>query len=163
VQAAGLVRGARPVQANQKKAQKHHKGKGGKPSKGKPVPPGGGVPLRVQSSDGFTLLIGKNSRQNEEVTFHQATANDIWLHARGVPGAHVIIKAAGREIPRGTIEQAASLAAYYSQARGSTTAPVDYTLQRYVRHIKGGGPGMVIYERERTIYAVPENPDLGTS
>ena len=158
VQAAGLVRGARPVQANQKKAQKHHKGKGGKPSKGKPVPPGGGVPLRVQSSDGFTLLIGKNSRQNEEVTFHQATANDIWLHARGVPGAHVIIKAAGREIPRGTIEQAASLAAYYSQARGSTTAPVDYTLQRYVRHIKGGGPGMVIYERERTIYAVPENP-----
>jgi predicted ribosome quality control (RQC) complex YloA/Tae2 family protein len=155
VQAAGLVRGARPVQANQKKAQKHHKGKGGKPSKGKPVPPGGGVPLRGQSSDGFTLLIGKNSRQNEEVTFHQATANDIWLHARGVPGAHVIIKAAGREIPRGTIEQAASLAAYYSQARGSTTAPVDYTLQRYVRHIKGGGPGMVIYERERTIYAAP--------
>jgi predicted ribosome quality control (RQC) complex YloA/Tae2 family protein len=155
VQAAGLVRGARPVQTNQKKAQKPHKGKGGKPTKGKPVPPGGGVPLRVQSHDGFTLLIGKNSRQNEEVTFHQATANDIWLHARGVPGAHVIIKAAGREIPRSTIEQAASLAAYYSQARGSTNVPVDYTLQRYVRHMKGGGPGMVIYERERTIYAAP--------
>ena len=155
VQTAGLVRGARPVQVNQKKAQKLHKGKGGKLTKGKPVPPGGGVPLRVQSSDGFTLLIGKNSRQNEEVTFHQATANDVWLHARGVPGAHVIIKAAGREIPRSTIEQAASLAAYYSQARGSTTAPVDYTLQRYVRHMKGGGPGMVIYERERTIYAEP--------
>jgi predicted ribosome quality control (RQC) complex YloA/Tae2 family protein len=158
VQAAGLIRGAKPMQAVQKKSQKTHKGKGGKPTRGKPVPQGGGVPLRVQSRDGFTLLIGKNSRQNEEVTFHQATANDIWLHARGVPGAHVIIKAAGREVPRSTIEQAGSLAAYYSQARGSTNVPVDYTLQRYVRHMKGGGPGMVIYDRERTIYAAPEPP-----
>ena len=124
--------------------------------KGKPVPPGGGVPLYVQSREGFTLLVGKNSRQNEDVTFHQATANDMWLHARGVAGAHVIIEAAGREIPRSTIEQAASLAAYYSEARGSTSAPVDYTLQRHVRHMKGGGPGMVIYERERTIYAEPD-------
>jgi len=159
VQTAGLLRGA--AATREKKTQKSHKGKGGKHAKGKPVPPGGGVPLRLQSRDGFTLLIGKNSRQNEEVTFHQATANDIWLHARGVPGAHVIIKAAGREIPRSTIEQAAGLAAYYSQARGSTSVPVDYTLQRHVRHVKGGGPGMVIYERERTVYAVPEHPELG--
>jgi predicted ribosome quality control (RQC) complex YloA/Tae2 family protein len=151
VQTAGYIRGG----AKEKKA---HEGKGGKRSKGKPVPPGGGVPLHVQSRDGFTLLIGKNSRQNEEVTFHQATANDLWLHARGVPGAHVIVKAGGKEIPRSTIERAASLAAYYSQARGSTRVPVDYTLQRYVRHMKGGGPGMVIYERERTIYAEPEGP-----
>ncbi len=157
VQTSGLVRGAKPAQAAQKKSQKHNKSKGGKPTRGKPVPPGGGVPLRVQSRDGFTLLIGKNSRQNEEVTFHQATANDIWLHARGVPGAHVIIKSAGREIPRSTIEQAASLAAYYSQARGNTSVPVDYTLQRHVRHIKGGGPGMVFYERERTIHAPPKS------
>jgi len=154
VQAARLIHAAPP--AKEKKVQKAHKGR--KQTKGKPVPPGGGVPLQVQSRDGFTLLIGKNSRQNEVVTFHQATANDIWLHARGVPGAHVIIKAAGREVPRSTIEQAAGLAAYYSQARGSTTAPVDYTLQRHVRHMKGGGPGMVFYERERTIYARPEGP-----
>jgi predicted ribosome quality control (RQC) complex YloA/Tae2 family protein len=153
VQTAGYIRGARVQQ--QKKAQKAGK-KGGKQAKGKPTPPGGGVPLHVQSRDGFTLLIGKNSRQNEEVTFHQASANDLWLHARGVPGAHVIVKAAGREIPRSTIEQAASLAAYYSQARGSTSVPVDYTLQRHIRHMKGGGPGMVIYERERTIYVEPK-------
>ncbi len=159
VQAAGYMRGAQKLP--EKKAQKTaRKGKGGKPLKGKPVPPGGGTPLHLQSRDGFTVLIGKNSRQNEEVTFHQATANDIWLHARGVPGAHVIIKAAGREIPRSTIEQAASLAAYYSQARGTTTAPVDYTLQRYVRHMKGGGPGMVIYEKERTLYVAPESSPL---
>ena len=108
----------------------------------------------------MTILIGKNSRQNEEVTFHQATSNDIWLHARGVPGAHVIVKAAGRDIPHSTIEEAASLAAYYSQARGSTSVPVDYTLQRHIRHMKGGGPGMVIYERERTLYANPERANV---
>jgi predicted ribosome quality control (RQC) complex YloA/Tae2 family protein len=157
VQAAGYMRGA-PKQQEKKLQKAPKKGKGGKQVKGKPALPGGGVPLHVQSRDGFTVLVGKNSRQNEEVTFHQAAANDIWLHARGVPGAHVIIKAAGREIPRSTIEQAARLAAYYSQARGTTTAPVDYTLQRHVRHMKGAGPGMVIYDRERTIYVAPEHP-----
>ena len=159
-QTAGYMRGAKgtvkPVQKQQKQANKG-KGKGGKPAKGKPVPPGGGVPLHAQSREGFTILIGKNSRQNEDVTFHQATSNDMWLHARGVPGSHVIIKAGGRDIPRSAIEQAASLAAWYSQARGSTSVPVDYTLQRYVRHMKGGGPGMVIYDHERTLYAEPRN------
>ena len=153
-QTAGYMRGAKPLQKQQKQSHKG-KAKGGKPGKGRSVPPGGGVPLHAQSREGFTILIGKNSRQNEDVTFHQATSNDMWLHARGVPGSHVIIKAGGREIPRGTIEQAARLAAWYSQARGSTSVPVDFTLQRYVRHMKGGGPGMVIYERERTLYAEP--------
>jgi predicted ribosome quality control (RQC) complex YloA/Tae2 family protein len=157
VQSAGYMRGARATGTSLKGVRKQaHKGKGGKQNKGKPIPPGGGVPLHVQSRDGFTILIGKNSRQNEEVTFHQATANDVWLHARGVPGAHVIIKAGGRDIPRSTLEQAANLAAYYSQARRSTSVPVDYTLQRHVRHMKGGGPGMVVYDREKTMYAEPE-------
>jgi predicted ribosome quality control (RQC) complex YloA/Tae2 family protein len=157
VRSAGYIRGAKAAGTSLKGVHKQaHKGKGGKQNKGKPIPPGGGVPLHIQSRDGFTILVGKNSRQNEEVTFHQASANDMWLHARGVPGAHVIIKAGGRDIPRSTIEQAASLAAYYSQARGSTSVPVDYTLQRHVRHMKGGGPGMVVYEREKTLYAEPE-------
>src|SRR6266576_2765460 len=157
VQSAGYIRAAKPSRTSSTGVRKQsHKFKGGKQHKTKPVPPGGGVPLHIQSREGFTILIGKNSRQNEEVTFHQASANDIWLHARGVPGAHVIIKAAGREVPRSAIEQAANLAAYYSQARGTTTAPVDYALQRHIRHMKGGGPGMVIYEKERTLYAEPE-------
>lgn len=157
VQSAGYMRGAKAAVTSLKGVRKQaHKGKGGKQNRGKPIPPGGGVPLHIQSRDGFTILVGKNSRQNEEVTFHQATANDVWLHARGVPGAHVIIKAGGRDIPRSTIEQAANLAAYYSQARGSTSVPVDYTLQRHVRHMKGGGPGMVVYDREKTMYAEPE-------
>ncbi len=156
VQGAGYMRG----KPGEKKIKQYAKGKGkGKQGKGgKPAAPGGGVPLYVQSKDGFSILIGKNSRQNEEVTFHQASGGDLWLHARGVPGAHVIIKAGGREIPRATLNQAATLAAYYSQARGSTSVPVDYTLQRYVRHMKNGGPGMVIYEREKTIYAEPSSP-----
>jgi predicted ribosome quality control (RQC) complex YloA/Tae2 family protein len=151
LQTAGYLRG-KPVE---KKAKQHPKAKGKSGKGSKPTGPGGGVPLYLQSRDGFTILIGKNSRQNEEVTFHQATGNDLWLHARGVPGAHVIIKAAGREIPRTTIEQASRFAAYYSQARGSSSVPVDYTLQRHIRHMKNGGPGMVIYEHEKTIYAEP--------
>jgi predicted ribosome quality control (RQC) complex YloA/Tae2 family protein len=155
VQEAGYIRGKALLDKKALKAAK--KGKGGKHAKGKPVAPGGGVPLHMQTADGFTVLIGKNSRQNEEITFRQATGNDIWLHARGVPGAHAIIKSAGREVPRHTIEQVAKLAAYYSEGRGSTTVPVDFTLQRHVRHMKGGGPGMVIYEREHTLYAEPAN------
>lgn len=151
VQAAKYLRG-KPVE---KKGKQQGKGKGKTGKGGKQIGSGGGVPVYVQSRDGFTILIGKNSRQNEEVTFHQASGTDLWLHARGVPGAHVIIKAGGREIPRTTIDQAAGLAAYYSQARGSTSVPIDYTLQRHVRHMKHGGPGMVIYEREHTIYAQP--------
>lgn len=149
--------------AAEKKARQHSRSRGKQGKGSKPAAPGGGVPLYRQSKEGFTILIGKNSRQNEEVTFHQASGNDLWLHARGVPGAHVIIKAGGREIPRSTIEQAASLAAYYSQARGSTSVPVDYTLQRYVRHMKNGGPGMVIYEREKTIYAEPVLAEAGST
>jgi predicted ribosome quality control (RQC) complex YloA/Tae2 family protein len=155
VQEAGYIRGKALLDKKALKAAK--KGKGGKRAKSKPAAPGGGVPLLMQTPDGFTILIGKNSRQNEEVTFHQATGNDIWLHARGVPGAHVIIKSAGREVPRRTIEMVARVAAYYSEGRGSTTVPVDFTLQRHVRHMKGGGPGMVIYEREHTLYAEPAN------
>ena len=158
VQNAGYIRGAKNSRLIPGPSTQSHKTRGGKQKKAKPVPPGGGVPLHIQSRDGFTILVGKNNRQNEEVTFHQASANDTWLHARGVPGAHVIIKAGGRDIPKSTLEQAANLAAYYSQARGSTSVPVDYTLQRHVRHMKGGGPGMVMYEREKTLYAEPLNP-----
>ncbi len=100
-------------------------------------------------------LVGKNSRQNEEVTFHQAAPNDLWLHARGAPGAHVILKVAGRPAPDEALREAAALAGWYSQLREAGSVAVDYTEARYVRHMKGGGPGMVIYERERTLHAPP--------
>lgn len=154
VAAAGYVRGKQERQAAQQKGSKGKAGKGAKNQKGGRQE-NAGAALRRESVDGFLLLIGKNSRQNEDVTFRQAGGNDIWLHARGVPGAHVIIKSGGREVPRRTLEEAARLAAYYSQGRGNSSVPVDYTQQRYVRHMKGGGPGMVIYERERTLSVSP--------
>ncbi len=111
--------------------------------------------LQVKSSGGFAIYVGKNSAQNEYVTFEIGSGSDIWLHARGVPGAHVIIKSAGKEPDGETIQYAASLAAWFSQSRGAPYIPVDYTQQRYVRRMKNSGPGMVIYERERTIQATP--------
>ncbi|HEU4785530.1 MAG TPA: NFACT RNA binding domain-containing protein [Ktedonobacterales bacterium] len=162
---AGYLRGAaekRPQKpAKTPKQPKWAKGgkgnKGSKPAQ-QPRRPEGGTPLRRESSDGMALLVGKNSRQNEEVTFHQASANDTWLHARGVPGAHVIIRNGGRPVSEATLREAAALAAHYSQSRLAGSVPVDYTEQRYVRHMKGGGPGMVIYERERTLHVAPGDP-----
>lgn len=157
-QRAGAGKAAGPAKsAKGSKSGKHGAAaKGTRPGGGKPSD--AGTPLRRQSADGFTLLVGKNSRQNEAVTFREAGANDLWLHARGVPGAHVIVKTGGRPVPDSTLREAAALAAYYSQSRAAGSVPVDHTEQRYVRHMKGGGPGMVIYERERTIHVAPRDP-----
>ncbi|MEA3459619.1 MAG: NFACT RNA binding domain-containing protein, partial [Chloroflexota bacterium] len=74
-------------------------------------------PLSMRSPDGFTILVGRNSRQNEEVTFDRAAPDDLWLHVKGVPGSHVVVKAAGQEVPQATLRRAAELAAYYSKAQ----------------------------------------------
>ncbi len=112
-------------------------------------------PLRFRSPDGFTLWVGKNARQNEELTFRRASPDDVWLHARGMPGAHVIVRAEGRPVPERTIEWAAGLAAYYSRGRGDTQVDVDVLLRRNVRRLKGGRPGQVIYRGERTLRVAP--------
>jgi predicted ribosome quality control (RQC) complex YloA/Tae2 family protein len=155
-------RGARPGERPQQHGAKPGKGKPGalrqrgKSDRSQRESPGG-TPLRRQSSDGVTVLVGRNSQQNETVTFHQASGGDLWLHARGVPGAHVIVKSGGRPVPEATLHEAAALAAYYSQARAAASVAVDYTEQRHVRHLKGGGPGLVTYERERTLHVAPED------
>ena len=142
--------------------------KGGKGAKGKPdggkAPKAqrraepGGAPSTFTAASGMSILVGKNSRQNETVTFREARPNDTWLHARGVPGAHVIIRNGGRAVDEATLREAAELAAYFSQARAAGSVPVDHTEVRYVRHMKGGGPGMVVYERERTLHVAPRAP-----
>ena len=129
--------------------------------KRRPRKVGRSQPLAVTSQDGLLILVGKNSRQNEEVTFGRAAPSDLWLHARGVPGAHVIVKTGGREVPEATLRQAAQLAAYYSQARGSGRVVVAYTERRYVRPIKGARgrrPGLVTYTQEKTIQVAPRKP-----
>jgi predicted ribosome quality control (RQC) complex YloA/Tae2 family protein len=136
------------------KDSKKKKGNKGK-NNAKPGKAAASLPPIGKSVEGFPIYVGKNSIQNEQVTFSLASGNDFWFHARGVPGAHVIVKCGGRTVSQETIQYAARLAAWYSQSRGSGSVAVDYTEQRYVRHMKNGGPGMVIYTQERTLHAVP--------
>ena len=101
------------------------------------------------------ILVGRNAQQNDTVTFRQAVSHDTWLHARGVPGAHVAIVNGGRRVAQATLRRAAELAAYYSASREAASVPVDCTLRRYVRRIKRAGPGMVTYREEKTLSVAP--------
>jgi predicted ribosome quality control (RQC) complex YloA/Tae2 family protein len=100
---------------------------------------------------GFTILAGRNARQNEELTFQLAGRDDLWLHVRGQPGAHVIIKSSGQPVPDEVVLRAAELAAHYSPARGESGVDVDVAERRFVRRVRGGHPGMVTYRNERTV------------
>lgn len=115
-------------------------------------------PLRFTSPDGFRVWVGKNALQNEDVTFRRAVPDDLWLHARGVPGAHVIVQTEGRTVPEQTVAWAAGLAAYYSRGRDDTQVAIDVVQRRYVRRLKGGRPGQVVYRGERTLQVAPQPP-----
>ncbi len=117
-------------------------------------------PLRLVSRDGYVIFIGRNSRQNEAVTFKTANSNDIWLHARDVPGAHVVIRNDGRRIKEGLIAEAAAVAAYYSKLRQESRVQVDYTRVKYVKAIKGAGPGMVTYRNESSVLVRPQDENI---
>ena len=112
-------------------------------------------PMRFTSSDGAEILVGKNNAQNDALTFKTALPNEIWLHAKNIPGSHVVIRGGG-EPREATLREAAALAAYYSRARGSQNVPVDYTPRKYVKKPGGAKPGMVIYTTNRTVYATPD-------
>ena len=112
-------------------------------------------PNQFISSDGFTILVGKNNKQNDYLTLRIADPEDIWMHTKNIPGSHVIIKCAGKEVPNETLYQAAMLAAFYSKGRMSSQVPVDYTMKKHVKKPSGSKPGMVIYETNNTIYVTP--------
>ena len=128
--------------------------------KGKAPKSGLGQPLTLIPPDGLTILVGRNSRQNDEVTFRRAGGGDWWFHARGVPGAHVIVRAVGRPLPPDTIQRAAELAAFFSRSQKESSVVVDYTLRRHVRRIRGAAPGLVTYAKEQTVRVSPRGPDL---
>jgi predicted ribosome quality control (RQC) complex YloA/Tae2 family protein len=114
-------------------------------------------PMRV-SLDGYTLLVGRNARENDEVTFRLAGRNAIWLHVRERTGSHVVIQNDGSSIPERVLERAAQIAAYFSEARTDSSADVDVARVRDVRKVPGGPPGRVTYRNFRTVRVTPEKP-----
>lgn len=115
-------------------------------------------PFHYISSDGFDIYVGKNNYQNEELTFQFATGNDWWFHAKGMAGSHVIVKSPkDGELPDGTFEEAARLAAYYSKAREQAKVEVDYIQKKNIKKPAGGKPGFVVYY---TNYSMAIEPDI---
>ena len=112
-------------------------------------------PMRFESTDGYPIYVGRNNRQNDELTFKSARKDDIWLHASKVHGSHVIISCGGTMPPDDTITQAAQLAAHYSESIGGQNLPVDVTPVKQVKKIPNGKPGMVIYHTYRTVIVNP--------
>ena len=112
-------------------------------------------PMRFESTDGYPIYVGRNNKQNEELTFRLARKDDIWCHASKVHGSHVIISCGGTTPPDNTITQAAQLAAYYSETSGGQNIPVDVTPVKQVKKIPNGKPGMVIYHTYKTVIANP--------
>ena len=111
------------------------------------------APLRFLSSDGFEILVGRSNIQNDELTFRLARRTDLWLHTQRIHGSHVILRTDALEPPQRTLEEAASLAVYYSQGRGAGKTLVDYTQVRHVKKPSGALPGAVIYTDYGTLTA----------
>lgn len=124
-----------------------------------PVP----LPLHFVSSDGYDIYVGKNNTQNDELTFHKSKPTDIWFHANDIPGSHVILCTGGKpmeQIPDRAFLEAASLAAYYSSARGTGKLEVDYLERRNVKKPGGARPGFVVYYTNYSINVSSDDPGL---
>ena len=113
-------------------------------------------PREFRTSSGFRVLVGRNNKQNDQLTLKDADHRDLWLHTQKIHGSHVILCTEGRSVDDDTLVEAAKLAAWYSQARESGNVPVDYTPVKYVKKPAGGRPGMVIYHTCQTIHVTPE-------
>lgn len=118
-------------------------------------PPALSAPLKFKTSDGFTVLVGRNNRQNDKLTMKDANNNDIWFHTKNIPGSHTVLVTDGKAPTETAMEEAAVLAAQHSRAKDSAQVPVDYTQIRYVSKPQGAKPGMVIYVQYKTVYVDP--------
>ncbi len=114
------------------------------------------APMEYESSDGFTILVGRNNEQNDRLSLKTASKNDIWLHTQKFPGSHTVIITEGQEVPEETLIEAAIIAAYHSRARLSSGVPVDYTQVRNLKKPQGAKPGKVIYHVYNTLYVTPD-------
>lgn len=124
--------------------------------KGKPMKHPPSKPMAFLSSDGYTILVGKNNRQNDQLSLKSAHKNDIWLHVQKFHGSHVIIECAGAPVPDDTVTEAAMLASFYSEVREGQNVPVDVTQVRCLKKPNGAKPGMVVYDRYRTVIVTPD-------
>lgn len=116
-------------------------------------------PMHFISSEGIHIYVGKNNIENDYLTLKFADKRDLWFHTKDIPGSHVILKTLG-DFTEKTLNEAANLAAYYSKGRDSSKVPVDYTEVKNVHKPNGAKPGMVIYEKNKTIFITPEKPSL---
>ncbi len=117
----------------------------------------GPEPRTFHSSDGLPILVGKSGAGNDRLTWRLARSHDLWLHAQGIPGSHVLVRLEkGKQAPPRTLREAAQIAAYYSRARGQVKVHVEYTLRKYLRKPKGAAPGMVLLTQEKTILVRPD-------
>ena len=107
--------------------------------------------------NGFNILVGKNNKQNDELTFKVANKDDLWFHVKDFPGSHTILQTNGVTPSQEILNKCAAIAAFYSQASNSSNVPVDYTLIKYVKKIKNSKPGMVIYTNQETINVQPNS------
>jgi predicted ribosome quality control (RQC) complex YloA/Tae2 family protein len=114
------------------------------------------TPYRRVTLDGWEALVGTSAEGNATVTFDLAKGADLWFHARGVPGAHVILRGAA-DPPNDVLERAAELAALHSASRASSTVEVDVTQRKYVKKVPGGPPGLVRYANEHTLRVMPRS------
>jgi predicted ribosome quality control (RQC) complex YloA/Tae2 family protein len=113
---------------------------------------------RFTVDGGFEVWVGKNSRNNDLLTLKHARPADLWFHARGSGGSHVVLKVGTGEPGKKAKEQAAAIAAYYSKMKSSSIVPVAMTQKKYVRKPKGAPPGSVVLEREKVLFVTPQLP-----
>ena len=116
-------------------------------------------PMEFVSGDGYRIFVGRNNRQNDQLSMKTARKDDLWLHIQKFHGTHVIIACAGMRPPDRTVTEAAMLAAFYSQAKNGQNVPVDVTQVRNLRKPSGAKPGMVVYDRYQTVIVTPD-PEL---
>ncbi len=119
--------------------------------------------IRFAGPHGFEVVVGRNSRDNDRVTFELGRSRDLWLHAQGYRGSHVLIRSGGDEVPFETVLFAARLAAGFSDARRSDNVAVDYTARKNVWKVRRGPPGAVHFSHQKTVYVTPARDDKAAS
>ncbi len=127
--------------------------------KTKQKPPSQLPPKEYKTSEGFTVLVGRNNRQNDMLTLKESHKSDLWFHTKDIPGSHTVLRTEGREVSEKSILEASAICAFNSKARESSQVPVDFTEIRYVTKPQGAPFGRVIYTHQHTVYVTPQNPE----